>query len=645
MSPSSACPTAPASAFGEAVARAGTPVVDLGSDFRLDPDWAYGLTELFRQDVLDSRQIANPGCYATAATLALAPLAEAGLLDAPVAIDGKSGVSGAGREPTERTHVSEVEGGVQPYTPTGHRHIAEIERSLERLAGEPVPVTFTPHLAPHSRGLEVTCYARLRRPLAQAEADAFFRARYDAEPFVSVEQRVHPGTPARRQQLPRRRLDRRAHADGDLRRGDRQPRQGRGRAGAPERQPRARPRRGRRADGARAGRVSVGDVGVCFPRGFRAAGVTCGIKDSGAPDLALVACDGTATAAGAFTRSRLAAAPVQLSREHLADGRARAVVVNSGNANACTGAQRHGRRPRDGRARPREALGLAPAEVVVCSTGVIGKPLPMDGDRAGHRARRRRALGERRRGRRRRHPHHRRLGQDEHGDVRAERRRRAHRRDGQGRRHDPPRRRDDDRDGDDRRRRRAGGARASCCAGPPTPRSTSSPSTARSRPTTRSSCSRAEPSGVTASGADADALGDALTAALLDVARQMVADGEGASRFAHYTVTGAADDGEARTAVRAIGEDILVRCALHGSDPNWGRMLARAGTCGVALDPERIAVWVGPAQLVAGRRRGRRRARRGRAPRWPSARSRSASTWPPVTGAPSSTRRRSRPST
>jgi N-acetyl-gamma-glutamyl-phosphate reductase len=180
-------------AFGEAIAGTGTPVVDLGSDFRLDPDWAYGLTELFRQDVLDSRQIANPGCYATAATLALALLAEAGLLDAPVAIDGKSGVSGAGREPTDRTHVSEVEGGVQPYTPTGHRHIAEIERSLERLAGEPVPVTFTPHLAPHSRGLEVTCYARLRRPLEQAEADALYRARYDAEPFVSVEQRVHPG--------------------------------------------------------------------------------------------------------------------------------------------------------------------------------------------------------------------------------------------------------------------------------------------------------------------------------------------------------------------------------------------------------------------------------------------------------------------
>src|SRR6202022_2297655 len=179
--------------FGQMIAAAGTPVVDLGSDFRLEPGWTYGLTELFREDVRASRQIANPGCYATAAILALAPLAEAGLLDAPVAIDGKSGVSGAGRDATERTHLSEVEGGVQPYTPTGHRHIAEIEHSLERLAGAAVPVTFTPHVAPHSRGLEVTCYARLRSPLAQSEAEALYRARYDAEPFVSLEAHVHPG--------------------------------------------------------------------------------------------------------------------------------------------------------------------------------------------------------------------------------------------------------------------------------------------------------------------------------------------------------------------------------------------------------------------------------------------------------------------
>ena len=102
--------------------------------------------------------------------------------------------------------------------------------------------------------------------------------------------------------------------------------------------------------------------------------------------------------------------------------------------------------------------------------------------------------------------------------------------------------------------------------------------------------------------------GAALTAALLDVARQMVADGEGASRFAHYTVTGAADDGEARTAVRAIGEDILVRCALHGSDPNWGRMLARAGTA--AWRSIRSASPLGRPDAA----RRRRRRGRGRAP-------------------------------
>jgi glutamate N-acetyltransferase/amino-acid N-acetyltransferase len=339
-------------------------------------------------------------------------------------------------------------------------------------------------------------------------------------------------------------------------------------------------------------------VGVCFPRGFRAAGVTCGIKASGAPDLALLACDGPAVAAGAFTRSRLAAAPVLLSREHLADGRARAVVVNSGNANACTGAQGM----QDARAMAAataRALGIASEEVLVCSTGVIGKPLPMDAIEQGI-AEAASALSG------------------------------------------------------------AGGAAAAdairttdAWAKTSTVTCTLSGGDVRIgvmgkgagmiRPdvattiVTATTDAIVEPgvlaellrgaadaslnlvsvdgsestndtlvvlasgaSGVTAAAADAAELGRALTAALLDVARQMVADGEGASRFAHYTVTGAADDGEARTAVRAIGEDILVRCALHGSDPNWGRMLARAGTCGVALDPERIAVWVGPAQLVAG---------------------------------------------
>jgi glutamate N-acetyltransferase / amino-acid N-acetyltransferase len=339
-------------------------------------------------------------------------------------------------------------------------------------------------------------------------------------------------------------------------------------------------------------------IGVCFPLGFRAAGVTCGIKDSGAPDLALLACKADATAAGAFTRSRLAAAPVLVSREHLADGRARAVVVNSGNANACTGA----RGIDDARtmaSATASALGIAPGEVVVCSTGVIGKPLPMDAVAQGIA----RAAGE----------------LSEGGGAAAA----------------------------DAIRTTDAWAKTSTAtvslgagdvrigvmgkgAGMIRPNVATTIVTATTDAVVEPALLRdllrgaadaslnlvsvdgsestndtlvvlaSGASGVTASGPDAAALGRALTATLLDVARQMVADGEGSSRFAHYTVTGGADDAEARAAVRAIGEDILVRCALHGGDPNWGRMLARAGTCGVALDPERIAVWVGPVQLVAG---------------------------------------------
>jgi N-acetyl-gamma-glutamyl-phosphate reductase len=172
---------------------AGTPVVDLAADHRLDPVWAYGLPELFRADIAPGRPVASPGCYATAALLALAPLAEAALVDGPIAIDGKSGVSGAGRTPSERTHVAEVEGGVQPYSPVGHRHIAEIEHSLERLGGRRQLVTFTPHLAPHSRGLEVTAYVRLARPLDQQALEHLYLERYADEPFVSVTQAPHPG--------------------------------------------------------------------------------------------------------------------------------------------------------------------------------------------------------------------------------------------------------------------------------------------------------------------------------------------------------------------------------------------------------------------------------------------------------------------
>ena len=123
-------------------------------------------------------------------------------------------------------------------------------------------------------------------------------------------------------------------------------------------------------------------VGVCFPRGFRAAGVTAGIKASGAPDVAIVVGDSGSTGAGLFTLNRAAAAPVILSRAAVADGDVRAIVTNSGNANAATGEQGW----RDAVAMAEltaESLRLDAAQVVVCSTGVIGQPLPIDRVRAG----------------------------------------------------------------------------------------------------------------------------------------------------------------------------------------------------------------------------------------------------------------------
>jgi N-acetyl-gamma-glutamyl-phosphate reductase len=179
--------------FGNALAHVGTPVVDLGSDFRLAEGWVYGLTELARDSVAGAARVSNPGCYATAAILALAPLVRAGLLDGPPAIDGKSGVSGAGRVPSEKTHLPSLHGGVQPYSPTGHRHVAEIERALSEIAGEPRLVTFTPHLAPHSRGLEITAYARLGEPLTQDAAEELYREAYAGERFVRLTQKPHPG--------------------------------------------------------------------------------------------------------------------------------------------------------------------------------------------------------------------------------------------------------------------------------------------------------------------------------------------------------------------------------------------------------------------------------------------------------------------
>jgi N-acetyl-gamma-glutamyl-phosphate reductase len=186
-----ALPHGESRALGEALEAAGTPVVDLGSDFRVG-GWTYGLPEVNRDEVRAARAIANPGCYATATILGLLPLVEAGLVDGPVAVDGKSGTSGAGKTPSDKTHLPDLHGGVTPYSVTGHRHIAEIEQALGRAGGGEQRVTFTPHLLPTSRGLLITAYVRLREPLGQDALDDLYAARYAGERFVRLGGTVAP---------------------------------------------------------------------------------------------------------------------------------------------------------------------------------------------------------------------------------------------------------------------------------------------------------------------------------------------------------------------------------------------------------------------------------------------------------------------
>jgi len=193
-----ALPEDVAAGLAPALVAAGRRVFDLSGAFRLrDPglrrrwypaspgatgDTAYGLTERARDGIRAARLVSCPGCYPTAALLALGPLVEADLLDpaADLVIDAKSGVSGAGKTPTERTHFSECHGNVGAYGVFAHRHAAEIEQELGR------PVTFVPHLVPLDRGILETIYARLRPGAGPDEIAAVYHAAYADAPFVRL---------------------------------------------------------------------------------------------------------------------------------------------------------------------------------------------------------------------------------------------------------------------------------------------------------------------------------------------------------------------------------------------------------------------------------------------------------------------------
>jgi N-acetyl-gamma-glutamyl-phosphate reductase len=174
----------------------GARVIDLSGAFRIKRDadrqrWypatatlpegtVYGLPERDAAVIKDARLVSCPGCYPTAALLALEPLAAAGLLTGSVIVDAKSGVSGAGKAASERTHFSENHGSVAAYGVFSHRHTAEIEQELA------TPVTFVPHLVPLDRGILETIYVSLTPGTTEAAVAATLEAAYAAAPFVRL---------------------------------------------------------------------------------------------------------------------------------------------------------------------------------------------------------------------------------------------------------------------------------------------------------------------------------------------------------------------------------------------------------------------------------------------------------------------------
>ncbi len=180
-------------------------VLDLSADFRLQdpalyPQWygaehtrpdllatfAYGLPELFRDELVGAAGVAVPGCYPTAISLALAPLLAAGLVEPTgIVVDAASGVSGAGRGLKHTTHFATVDEDFAAYGLLDHRHTPEIEQVLSR-QGAPAQVLFTPHLVPMVRGILATCYARPTGTTSTEEVLAALADAYADEPFVQV---------------------------------------------------------------------------------------------------------------------------------------------------------------------------------------------------------------------------------------------------------------------------------------------------------------------------------------------------------------------------------------------------------------------------------------------------------------------------
>jgi glutamate N-acetyltransferase / amino-acid N-acetyltransferase len=338
--------------------------------------------------------------------------------------------------------------------------------------------------------------------------------------------------------------------------------------------------------------------GVTFARGFVAGAVAAGVKQAGTtrPDVALIASTAEhCHAAGVFTTNQVIAAPCVVTRKHLAKGHLRGIVVNSGNANACTGPQ--GERDAVAMATAAAAvLGVDPHEIAVASTGVIGVPLPMDrvapaigrialavsgwddASRAIMTTDTRPKVAEREvvlsggtvriggiaKGAGMIHPNMATLltfvTTDAHIDGAALR---------------PMLR----------------------AAADDTFNAISVDGDTSTNDTLLVLANGA--SGVRVGAVDGSTFLDGLTAVCLDLARAVVADGEGVTKVFEVRLRGAASESDARLAARTITTSNLVKTAIHGADPNWGRILAAAGRSGAKVDPAKTTVRIGDVAVFA----------------------------------------------
>lgn len=326
---------------------------------------------------------------------------------------------------------------------------------------------------------------------------------------------------------------------------------------------------------------------VTSPRGFRASGVTAGIKASGRPDVALVVNDGPlAVAAGVFTANRFAAAPVLWSRQVVADGEVRAVILNSGGANACTGPEgfvdTHHTAEHVASALAAAGVDVGPGDVAVCSTGLIGERLPMEKLLAGVDAAVVALSAE--------------SGADAAVSIMTT----------------------------DTVPKTAmvstggytvgGMAKGAGMLAPAlatmlvvvTTDAVIDADLADSalRVATSLTFDRIDSDGcmstndtvlLLASGAsgvspDPASFTDAVTEVCADLARQLIGDAEGASKDIDITVRGALSEADALEAARAVSRSNLLKCAIHGEDPNWGRILSAVGTTSAVFEPDHVDV-------------------------------------------------------